>query len=185
MRRKKLWNTVISSLLTGLLVLNAPLSVLATEVGLETGVPEEAAEMIVEESGELIVGEEGLSQEMQQPSVDGTQENEAETAQNQESEGGFTVEGIEVIEGNVPDTVLMPEAADTEWVDEKAAAVNEYTVTFHPVSALDQTPIADAKITVSYEDEYWEPADLLPNKDGSYTMDSYTEYTIQRHSCGI
>lgn len=184
MRRKKLWNTVISSLLAGLLVLNAPLSVLATEVGLETGVPEEAAEMIVEEPGELIAGEEDLSQEMQQSSADDAQANETETAQNQKSEGGFTVEGIEVIEGNAPDTVLMPEAADTERAGAKAAAVNEYTVTFHPVSALDQTPIADAKITVSYEDEYWEPADLLPNKDGSYTMDSYTEYTYSVTAAG-
>lgn len=184
MRRKKLWNTVMSSLLAGLLVLNAPLSVLATEVGVETGVPEEAAEMIVEEPGELIAGEEDLSQEMQQLSADGAQANETETAQNQESEGGFAIEDIEVIEGNVPDTVLMPEAADTERAGAKAAAVNEYTVTFHPVSALDQTPIADAKITVSYEDEYWEPADLLPNKDGSYTMDSYTEYTYSVTAAG-
>ena len=58
--------------------------------------------------------------------------------------------------------------------------ISKYTVSFKPVDT-DETIIANASVTVTYEDEDdWgdpETVTLKPNEDGSYTMDKSTTYT--------
>ena len=186
MRKKKLWNTVMSSLLAGLMLVNAPLSALATDVSAESYVLEEPADVIaeefVEEPDAMVVEEEDLSLEMVQSEP--VSEDGLADAQTKETEGAFSIEGVEVVGGSAADAAPDTDMALTVQNGEEAVTVETYTVTFALVSAADKQAIKDAVVNISYEDDWGDVISLEQNKDGSYSMDPYTSYTYNITAAG-